>query len=74
MHVVVVDQGRELSKSDFGFNVQAFFLAPDNGVLTYVLQEETGVQVRSIENKQYRLDSIGATFDGRDLFVLRQRG
>jgi hypothetical protein len=46
-----------------------FFLAPDNGVLSYVLQEETSVEVRAIENKQYRLDSPGATFDGRDLFA-----
>ena len=45
-----------------------FFFAPDNGVLSYILEEELSVEVRSIENKQYRLDSEGATFDGRDLF------
>ena len=32
-----------------------------------VLQEF--FEVRQIENKQYRLDSEGATFDGRDLFA-----
>ena len=46
-----------------------FFLAPDNGVLSYIMKEETSVEVRAIENKQYRLDSAGATFDGRDLFA-----
>ena len=45
------------------------FLGPDNGILTHVCQEETGVEVRHLENRQYRLDSEGATFDGRDLFA-----
>jgi S-adenosylmethionine hydrolase len=46
-----------------------FFLAPDNGLLTDILQDELSVEVRQIENKQYRLESEGATFDGRDLFA-----
>ncbi|MFQ5991133.1 MAG: S-adenosyl-l-methionine hydroxide adenosyltransferase family protein [Nitrospiraceae bacterium] len=46
-----------------------YFLAPDNGILSYILKEELSVEVRQIENKQYRLDSEGATFDGRDLFA-----
>ena len=69
VHVVVVDPGvgsdrRALLVSTSRY----FFLAPDNGVLSYILEEELSVEVRSIENKQYRLDSEGATFDGRDLF------
>ncbi len=70
VHVVVVDP-------DVGSDRRAllvstsryFFIAPDNGVLSYVLKEEASVEVRAIENKQYRLDSAGATFDGRDLFA-----
>lgn len=70
VHVVVVDpdvgtERRTLLVSTSRY----FFLAPDNGVLSYVLEEETSVEVRSIENKQYRLESDGATFDGRDLFA-----
>jgi len=69
IHVVVVDPGvgsdrRALLVSTSRF----FFLAPDNGVLSYIFEEELSVEVRAIENKQYRLDSEGATFDGRDLF------
>jgi S-adenosylmethionine hydrolase len=45
------------------------FVAPDNGILTHVYDDETSVEVREIENKQYRLDAEGATFDGRDLFA-----
>ena len=44
-------------------------MAPDNGLLSYIYQDETNVEVRQIENKQYRLDSEGTTFDGRDLFA-----
>jgi len=70
VHVVVVDP-------DVGSDRRAllvstaryFFIAPDNGVLSYIFREETSLEVRAIENKQYRLDSAGATFDGRDLFA-----
>ena len=70
VHVVVVDP-------DVGSDRRAllvstsrhFFLAPDNGVLSFIFKEEASVEVRAIENKQYRLDSAGTTFDGRDLFA-----
>ncbi len=70
IHVAVVDPGvgttrRPLLVSSSRY----FFLAPDNGLLTHVCQEENGVEVRHLENRQYRLDSEGATFDGRDLFA-----
>ena len=70
VHIIVVDPGvgshrRPLLVSTSRY----FFLAPDNGVLSYILPEERSVEVRAIENKQYRLDSEGATFDGRDLFA-----
>ena len=70
VHVVVVDPGVGSSRrAILASTSRHFFLAPDNGVLSYVLQEESSVEVRAIENKQYRLDSAGATFDGRDLFA-----
>jgi S-adenosylmethionine hydrolase len=70
VHVVVVDP-------DVGSDRRAilvstsryFFLAPDNGVLSNIFKNEASVEVRAIENKQYRLDSAGTTFDGRDLFA-----
>lgn len=70
VHVVVVDPGvgsdrRALLVSTSRY----FFLAPDNGVLSGIIAEELDVEVRHIENKQYRLDSEGATFEGRDLFA-----
>jgi len=70
VHVVVVDPG--VGSSRRGLVVTSsryFFLAPDNGVLSYIFQNELSVEVRSIENRQFRLDPVGATFEGRDLFA-----
>jgi S-adenosylmethionine hydrolase len=70
IHVVVVDP--EVGSDRRALLVSTsryFFLAPDNGVLSYIFNEEASVEVRAIENKQYRLESAGTTFDGRDLFA-----
>ena len=69
-HVAVVDPGvgserrALIAKSE-----RYFFLAPDNGLLTYILAENSEMEVREIENEDYRLPSQGHTFDGRDLFA-----
>ncbi len=70
VHVVVVDPG--VGSSRRGLLVTTprfFFVAPDNGVLTHIFETERSVEVRHIENRQFRLDSEGATFDGRDVFA-----
>jgi hypothetical protein len=70
VHVAVVDPGvGSLRRPLLVTTSRHFFVTPDNGLLSYIYQEETGIEVRQIENKQYRLDSEGATFDGRDLFA-----
>ncbi len=70
VHVAVVDPGVGSSRRALLVSTTRYhFVAPDNGLLSYIIQDELGVEVRQIENKQYRLDSEGATFDGRDLFA-----
>ncbi len=70
IHLAIVDPGVGSRRRALLVNSSRyFFMAPDNGLLTYIFNEETDVEVRQIENKQYRLDSEGATFDGRDLFA-----
>lgn len=70
VHVAVIDPGvGTLRRPLLVTTSRHFFVAPDNGLLSYIYQEETGIEVRQIENKQYRLDSEGTTFDGRDLFA-----
>jgi hypothetical protein len=43
-----------------------FFIAPDNGVLSLVLEEEAVVGLREITNKKYFLPETSRTFEGRD--------
>lgn len=70
VHVAVVDPGVGTSRRPLVVSTSRyFFVAPDNGLLSYIYQDELGVEVRQIENRQYRLESEGLTFDGRDLFA-----
>ena len=70
VHIAVVDPGVGTSRRPLLVSTSRYhFVAPDNGVLSYIYQDELSLEVRQIENKQYRLDSEGTTFDGRDLFA-----
>ena len=70
MHVAVVDPGVGSQRRPLLVSSSRYlFIGPDNGLFTHMCQEESGIEVRQIENRQYRLDSDGATFDGRDLFA-----
>ena len=70
VHVAVVDPGvGSLRRPLLVTTSRHFFLAPDNGLLSHIYQDEAGIEVRQIENRHYRLDSEGTTFDGRDLFA-----
>ena len=70
IHVVVVDPGvgstrRAIAVKSVGY----YFLAPDNGVLSYIFDDEQPVEVREIDQRTFRRASLGHTFDGRDLFA-----
>ncbi|MGC4096223.1 MAG: SAM-dependent chlorinase/fluorinase [Nitrospira sp.] len=70
IHVAVVDPGvgterRALIVSAAG----SFFVGPDNGLFTEVLEQEAGAKVWEIKNQQYCLEAVGSTFDGRDVFA-----
>jgi S-adenosylmethionine hydrolase len=70
VHVVVVDPGVGSVRRPLLVQTDRyFFLAPDNGLLSYIFDEENHVEVRELTNKQFRLESAGPTFDGRDLFA-----
>jgi S-adenosylmethionine hydrolase len=70
VHVAVVDPGVGSARRPLiAKNDHYFFLAPDNGLLTPILAEDSEMEVREIENADYRLTSPGHTFDGRDLFA-----
>ncbi len=70
VHVAVVDPGVGSARRPLVVkSARYFFVAPDNGLLTHVLDQEGEVEVREIENRQYRLDAEGHTFAGRDVFA-----
>ena len=70
IHVAVVDPGVGGTRRPLLVSSSRYvFIGPDNGLFTHIYEEEQAVEVRQIENRQYRLDSDGATFDGRDLFA-----
>ena len=75
IHIIVVDPGvgsdRQAIVSRIG---GAYFICPDNGVLSYLLQSvenEGGRSVDSvaIQNSAYYLPEISNTFHGRDIFA-----
>jgi len=70
IHVVVVDPGVGSARRAIVVKSrQYFFLAPDNGVLTYIFDDEQPIEVREIDQRKFRRESPGRTFDGRDLFA-----
>jgi S-adenosylmethionine hydrolase len=46
-----------------------FFLAPDNGVLTEVLEADGCERMVSVENRDLFLKEVSRTFHGRDIFA-----
>jgi S-adenosylmethionine hydrolase len=70
IHVAVVDPGVGTHRRPLLISTSRyFFIGPDNGLFTHVCAEDSPVEIRQIENRQYRLDAAGTTFDGRDLFA-----
>ncbi|MCM8783896.1 MAG: SAM-dependent chlorinase/fluorinase [Candidatus Omnitrophica bacterium] len=46
-----------------------FFVCPDNGILTKVLEREKVEQIVEIRNKKFFLKEISSTFHGRDIMA-----
>jgi S-adenosyl-L-methionine hydrolase (adenosine-forming) len=46
-----------------------FFVAPDNGLLSFVFDEAENSSVFELTNKKYFAENISATFHGRDVFA-----
>lgn len=46
-----------------------FFVAPDNGILTYTLQNFKHHKIHIFTNEKYQLENPSKTFHGRDIFA-----
>ena len=70
IHIAVVDPGvgteRPLVYAKLG---DQHFLAPDNGLLTRVIQRRPATQVIRLQEPQYWRASVSATFHGRDILA-----
>lgn len=70
VHVAVVDPGVGSSRKILCCEHRGhLFLAPDNGLLSYVLSGARGVRVYAASNRRYWLPEVSHTFHGRDIFA-----
>lgn len=70
VHVVVVDPGVGSQRRAIALRAaRACFVAPDNGVLSYVLAREELGQAVSLTNPRYHRPAVSHTFHGRDIFA-----
>lgn len=70
VHVVVVDPGVGSRRRAIALRAaQACFVAPDNGVLSYVLARERMKEAVSLTNSRYHRPTVSHTFHGRDIFA-----
>ncbi len=70
IHVVVVDPGVGTSRSILAVQTDHYtFLAPDNGVLKYIFDENLRTRVFKVANKKLFLKRVSSTFHGRDIFA-----
>jgi len=70
IHLVVVDPGVGTNRRPIvASSEKGFFVAPDNGVLSYVYAEANVGEVRELTADHYFLKPRAGTFDGRDVFA-----
>lgn len=70
IHVVVVDPGVGSERAILAVQAENYiFLAPDNGVLKYIFDDEPDARVFRLTNRAYFLEKVSHTFHGRDIFA-----
>lgn len=70
LHMVVVDPGVGSRRRPLVATTPDYtFIAPDNGVLSWIFKEERSIEVREITATEHFLSLSGRTFHGRDVFA-----
>lgn len=70
IHVVVVDPTVGSDRKIIALKIAGhIFLAPDNGVLTLLINEGNTHAITCVDNTSYFLDPVSRTFHGRDIFA-----
>jgi len=70
VHVIVVDPGVGSERRALAVrSPRGVFVAPDNGVLSYVFARESVSEMVHLTDSRYWLSPLSGTFHGRDLFA-----
>jgi len=70
VHLIVVDPGVGTGRSLLAFEMQKqYFVAPDNGVLTLLFNEDDVTALVRLTNSDFFLDTVSRTFHGRDIIA-----
>ena len=70
VHVAVVDPGVGSARRPIVVSTGShYFVGPDNGLFSYVLDREVKHKVFQIEKSKYLREAASSTFHGRDLFA-----
>lgn len=69
IHVAVIDPGVGGKRNALIVNYKDhFFVTPDNGILSYILKDDTNFKAVKIEEKKYMLKDLSCSFHARDIF------
>jgi S-adenosylmethionine hydrolase len=70
VHVAVVDPGVGSSRRPILVVAGGqYFVGPDNGIFSYVIEQEAKSRVFHLTNERYFRQPVSATFHGRDIFA-----
>lgn len=70
IHVCVVDPGVGSQRKPILIETENyFFIGPDNGLFTSILEKENVLSVIELTEKKYWLAKVSQTFHGRDIFA-----
>jgi S-adenosyl-L-methionine hydrolase (adenosine-forming) len=70
VHCVVVDPGVGTARRPLAASVDGhYFVGPDNGVLSLILENSEGATVVHASASHYYLSEVSQTFHGRDIFA-----
>jgi S-adenosylmethionine hydrolase len=70
VHLAVVDPGVGSERKALAVRASGhYFLAPDNGLLSRVLETDAGFEARAIDSERLGLGVPSRTFHGRDVFA-----
>jgi hypothetical protein len=70
IHLAVVDPGVGSARRPIVVKTKShFWVGPDNGIFTRIMQTAPGAKIFHLTNPRYFLNPVSATFHGRDIFA-----